>query len=176
MKKNIIFVLILTGMVCFSSGCDLLLRIVQKQRFEEKEILGETYKYNDEVRKLQYMLNEIGYNPGAVDGKMGYRTRDALKEFQSEYDLKPGGYLGEKTWEKIKAIYKEKLSFENINVTNIQKALLNSGFDPGPIDGKMGPKTKAAIKSFQEYNNITIDGKVGRDTWEILRDYLLVDY
>jgi len=54
----------------------------------------------------------------------------------------------------------------------IQTALKNAGFDPGPIDGKKGKKTREAIKAFQKQNNLTVDGKVGKDTWELLRKYL----
>jgi len=31
----------------------------------------------------------------------------------------------------------------------VQAALLSLGFDPGPVDGKSGPKTKAAVEAFQ---------------------------
>lgn len=55
----------------------------------------------------------------------------------------------------------------------IQTALKNAGFDPGPIDGKIGPKTKKAIKDFQAANGLTADGKVGPETWAKLSKYLL---
>lgn len=35
-------------------------------------------------------------------------------------------------------------------VTMVQAALRDKGFDPGPIDGTMGPKTSAAIKKMQK--------------------------
>lgn len=55
----------------------------------------------------------------------------------------------------------------------IQTALKNAGFDPGPVDGKIGPKTKKAIKDFQAANGLTSDGKVGPKTWAKLSKYLL---
>jgi len=58
------------------------------------------------------------------------------------------------------------------NVTQIQTALRNAGYNPGKIDGRMGGQTREAIKSFQGANNITVDGKVGKKTWELLRVYL----
>ncbi|MDD4982148.1 MAG: peptidoglycan-binding domain-containing protein, partial [Candidatus Omnitrophica bacterium] len=58
------------------------------------------------------------------------------------------------------------------NVTQIQTALRNAGYNPGKIDGRMGGQTREAIKSFQRANNITVDGKVGKKTWELLRVYL----
>jgi len=42
----------------------------------------------------------------------------------------------------------------------VQAKLNEEGFDPGPADGLMGPKTKAAIKAFQSSKGIPIDGKI----------------
>jgi hypothetical protein len=36
------------------------------------------------------------------------------------------------------------------NITQAQQGLQASGFDPGPIDGKLGPKTRQALKQFQQ--------------------------
>lgn len=46
-------------------------------------------------------------------------------------------------------------------VLNVQKALLARGFNPGPLDGKMGPQTKAAIIAFQTKAGLKPDGIVG---------------
>jgi len=55
----------------------------------------------------------------------------------------------------------------------IQTALKNAGYDPGPIDGKVGAKTKKAIKDFQAANGLKADGKVGTKTWAKLSAYIL---
>jgi len=55
---------------------------------------------------------------------------------------------------------------------DIQQALKNAGYDPGAIDGKAGPLTKRAIKSFQRDHNLVADGVAGRKTWEKLYPYL----
>jgi peptidoglycan hydrolase-like protein with peptidoglycan-binding domain len=57
-------------------------------------------------------------------------------------------------------------------LTEIQTALKNANFYTGSIDGKIGPKTKAAIEEFQKANGLTADGKVGPKTWQILGAYL----
>jgi N-acetylmuramoyl-L-alanine amidase len=54
----------------------------------------------------------------------------------------------------------------------IQTSLKNAGFYSGNVDGKVGPKTKAAIEAFQKANNLTADGKVGPKTWQALSQYL----
>lgn len=51
----------------------------------------------------------------------------------------------------------------------IQTALKNLGLYEGEIDGKIGPKTKEAIREFQSKNNLTVDGKVGPKTWALLK-------
>ena len=47
-------------------------------------------------------------------------------------------------------------------VSKIQKALLDKGYNPGPIDNIMGPKTRAALTKFQEehslpYGNLNLE-------------------
>ncbi len=50
------------------------------------------------------------------------------------------------------------------NVKGIQKALQKLGYDPGKIDGLMGPNTTAAIKKFQQHNGLAADGILGPKT------------
>lgn len=54
----------------------------------------------------------------------------------------------------------------------IQLALKNAGYYLGSIDGRIGKATKNAIKAFQKANNLTVDGRLGKKTWELLRKYL----
>jgi len=61
---------------------------------------------------------------------------------------------------------------EHPSIKQIQKALLNAGYDIGSVDGKMGKKTREAVKSFQKAHNLKIDGKVGSKTWGLLKEYL----
>lgn len=50
-------------------------------------------------------------------------------------------------------------------VRALQTRLKELGFDPGPIDGDFGPKTKAAVTAFQRSRHIEADGIVGPVTW-----------
>jgi peptidoglycan hydrolase-like protein with peptidoglycan-binding domain len=58
------------------------------------------------------------------------------------------------------------------NAKQIQIALKNAGFDPGSIDGRIGKQTRDAIKAFQKAHNLPVTGKVGKQTWNLLREYL----
>lgn len=60
----------------------------------------------------------------------------------------------------------------DISTEQIQMALKNAGFYKGPIDGKMGSKTKEAIKAFQKDNDLKVDGVVGKQTLSELKRYL----
>lgn len=59
-----------------------------------------------------------------------------------------------------------------LDLKQIQTALTNAGYFDGVIDGKMGKKTRRAIKAFQKANNLHVDGRVGKNTSEALKGYL----
>src|SRR6266446_4579326 len=58
------------------------------------------------------------------------------------------------------------------HITGIQKAMQKLGYDPGKIDGVMGPHTKEAIKKFQQANALTPDGILGPKTQAALTKVL----
>ncbi len=53
-------------------------------------------------------------------------------------------------------------------VTYLQQLLEAAGHSPGAIDGDFGPKTDAAVRSFQDANGLVVDGWVGPKTWGAL--------
>jgi len=61
---------------------------------------------------------------------------------------------------------------QRIDVKMIQTALKNAGYFQDSVDGKMGKKTRLAIKEFQKANNLHADGRVGKNTWKVLKEYL----
>jgi peptidoglycan hydrolase-like protein with peptidoglycan-binding domain len=63
------------------------------------------------------------------------------------------------------------LRVAGVSGSELQRALLRAGYDPGPIDGKLGKKTRTAVKAFQRKNGLTADGVVGEKTWSMLRSY-----
>lgn len=52
--------------------------------------------------------------------------------------------VGDVTIPKADAVYTDSST-----VTAVQRALKDKGFDPGPVDGVYGPKTKKAIQAMQ---------------------------
>lgn len=51
------------------------------------------------------------------------------------------------------------------DVATLQQKLLAKGFQPGPLDGAIGPKTHAALVAFQRANGLKPDGIAGPLTW-----------
>ena len=49
-------------------------------------------------------------------------------------------------------------------VREVQQALNDKGFNPGPIDGKWGPRTQAALTKFQKSERITASRKLDDQT------------
>jgi hyperosmotically inducible protein len=49
-------------------------------------------------------------------------------------------------------------------VMAMQQALKEKSFEPGPIDGVMGPRTAAALKEYQKAENLKMTGQMDRDT------------
>jgi Putative peptidoglycan binding domain len=84
-----------------------------------------------------------------------------------------GGKM-DRAWEKTKAKTrdmtdkaKDKMGAGDhamSDVRDAQRALKAKGFDPGPIDGKMGPRTSAAVKEFQGKENLTETGTLDAET------------
>lgn len=57
-------------------------------------------------------------------------------------------------------------------VRNLQADLVTIGFDPGPVDGRFGAKTAAAVRRFQERRALLVDGKAGAITLQAIDDAL----
>src|SRR5919109_2901426 len=53
-------------------------------------------------------------------------------------------------------------------VREAQMALRNAGFDPGGIDGMMGPKTRAALRDFQASHGLPQTGRLDATTQQQL--------
>jgi len=56
---------------------------------------------NQNVRRLQSRLNEMGYNVGPVDGIFGPRTERAVLAFQTDKRLSIDGIVGNETWKAL---------------------------------------------------------------------------
>lgn len=113
-------------------------------------------------KKLQLVLTSLGYDLGRIDGIVGPKTTAALRDFQRDYELKATGRLDEETNQALCAAFCEDT--EELSPLAVQLILDDAGYDVGGIDGIFGPKTKLALRNFQEDNELDTTGKVDEDT------------
>jgi len=154
--------------LCFAlCGCDIIYRFLDKEGAQERELIGRIipHEKNPVVEEVQALLYLYGYNAGRIDGILGLRTRNAVEKFQDDNGLKTTRFIDQATWQKLNVFTENQLVIEQqLNVRFIQVLLKEAGFNPGSIDGKMGARTKSAVKKFQEAYELKVDGKIGYQT------------
>ena len=140
---------------------------------------------SEAVRNMQYTLYELGYYDGAIDGKYGPTTTDAVRAFQIENSLsKVDGVAGNETLTKLYSssavpAREAKDMYETVRendkgdvVIQIQDCLVQFGYLPsGYMTGTYDSTTTAAVKEFQKAHNLTPDGVCGHETLKILFGY-----
>jgi hypothetical protein len=60
-------------------------------------------------------------------------------------------------------------ALSNKLVEAVQQALRAAGYDPGPIDGLIGPQTRAAVRQLQQDNDLSPDGVISFAVLDILK-------
>lgn len=55
----------------------------------------------DKNKDIQKALKSAGFYTGAIDGKIGPKTKKAIEEFQRAKGLKADGKVGPKTWAEL---------------------------------------------------------------------------
>jgi peptidoglycan hydrolase-like protein with peptidoglycan-binding domain len=90
------------------------------------------------VRNVQQTLEALKLDPGPADGMFGPRTKAAVKRFQEAEKLSATGTLDAQTRARLTERRRE-------HVVQLQKALNETGHNPGPADGVMGSQTRAAV-------------------------------
>lgn len=162
-----------------------------------------------DVQTIQTYLNRIRNNypaiPAITDeaGVYGNSTYEAVRKFQSIFNLGADGIVGKSTWYKISQIYTAVTRLAELDsegtslgigtvppgtvlrqgssgndVLTLQY-LLNviSEFYPNipgvSQDGIFGPSTKQSVITFQRTMQLNPDGVVGAATWKALYDTYL---
>lgn len=120
------------------------------------------------VELVQLMLNEKGYSCGSADGIFGTKTKNAVEKYQKAKGLSVDGIVGNNTYAKLFADSLLKNGSRGELVKQCQTMLNQKGYSPGGADGIFGSNTEKAVKSLQSAAGLTVDGKVGKNTWTAL--------
>ncbi|MDD5246138.1 MAG: peptidoglycan-binding domain-containing protein [Candidatus Omnitrophica bacterium] len=80
----------------------------EKEISARKKISTEV-KSRPNTKQIQAALANAGFNPGAIDGRMGRQTRDAIRAFQRANGLTADGKVGKKTWELLRGYLSKKV-------------------------------------------------------------------
>ena len=145
------------------------------------------------VTLMQQYLNGLGVvytavNRLSTDGKYGAETQKAVIRFQKQFSLPADGVIGQNTWNAITAVYLSVAAYRAIDVTTKYLGLMTAGSSGDQVrfvqsylnaikkqynytwptltvDGKYGANTALAVAGFQSAYNLSVDGKVGKNTW-----------
>jgi len=144
----------------------------------------------EDIRNAQQALKDKGIYTGAVDGTMNTEMKKALSDFQKKNNLEATGTLnhdtmtalgvthtsttrkdtsksatpGATTPKKQKGAGKSTSGVTTEKLKDVQAALKKEGFDPGPVDGIMGPRTMGALRNFQAHKGLEVTGALNTET------------
>ena len=149
------------------------------------------------VRLVQFWLKMartvyISLENVTVDGRFGTGTAAAVRRFQRYFGLSEDGIVGRATWQKLYEVYNDianrllssslrpgeypgvlRIGASGTAVRELQFYLyLMSAYESSipaiAIDGRFGTSTEAAVRAYQRFAGLTVDGVVGRATWNSL--------
>ncbi len=156
-------------------------RTTPTPRINENIIL-ELGSRGAEVRKMQERLIQLGYLTGKATGVFNESTEAAVIAFQKRNVSYFDGKAGPLTLTKLYSGAAKKAAApaasvgtvlkngdQNSNaVRALQSRLKELGYYNGTVDGNFGDGTELAVRSFQGNNGLTVDGKAGETTLNLL--------
>lgn len=112
MKKKIIFIILLLGLV-------VTFDVVLMSWNSEVEALSKYGSRGTEVRTIQEKLKRWGYYSGSVDGIYGSQTVSAVKKFQKKNGLTVDGIAGAQTLKAMGITASSSSSSSSNNSSNV---------------------------------------------------------
>ena len=133
-----------------------------------------------DIRGAQETLDGLGYSVGSYDGRMGPRTRTAIRNFQRDKNLNATGELDEATVAALERTAdrndgREETASEATHrpptaatIRRAQQKLERLGYPVGAADGVLGAETRTALRNFQRDKNLNATGELDGETLSAL--------
>jgi peptidoglycan hydrolase-like protein with peptidoglycan-binding domain len=130
-----------------------------------------------DVAALQVALKARGLYSGSVDGELGPGTEAALRRFQGRKGLVADGVAGRQTRLAFGRYGRRAplgvrtlhVGTTGWDVASLQFLLAWHGFPSGNLDGGFGAQTDSALRAFQRWSGLPVDGRAGPATVAALR-------
>jgi membrane-bound lytic murein transglycosylase B len=120
----------------------------------------------EQTLELQTLLNGLGYDAGAPDGLFGSRTRVAVRGFQADQGLAADGFPTASLLDRVRTragIAPEPVrtprGLQRAGIRELQRLLNRLGYGAGTADGRIGERTRAAIRAFERARGMEVRGR-----------------
>ncbi len=137
MKQAIAVMMIVGAAAFFSSGCSATMR---GTKAKETDLLkNQVASLESQVGSLNQRVEEISQKQETIE-------------------------IQQQSRQSARAETSSAASAKTLSPKKIQTALKTAGYYNGPVDGKIGARTRESVKVFQKANGLSPDGVVGKKT------------
>ena len=123
------------------------------------------------VAALQVGLRAHGFYVGSIDGIAGPQTAKAVRRLQRRAHISVDGVAGPRTRRALGRFGRHTLGSRSLrrgligwDVAALQFQLAAHGFPSGTFDGVFGPRVDTALRRYQEWAGLAVDGIAGPST------------
>lgn len=130
----------------------------------EADRLEQILQLAEQDSILGFWLNEVDY---LVACELNLLDEQHINEYQNQH-AKLQEYLDTKINpqpEKLDPVLEHRIKVLSIK---LQRQLQYKGYYHGSIDGEVGPRTREALKTFQEHHNLNVHGFLSPNTLDSL--------
>lgn len=120
----------------------------------------------EQVLELQTLLNGLGFDSGTPDGLFGSGTRRAVRGFQSANNLPADGFPTADLLNEVRARSgvavepaRTPRGLQRTGIRELQRLLNRLGYNAGSADGRIGERTREAIRSFERARGLPVRGR-----------------
>jgi peptidoglycan hydrolase-like protein with peptidoglycan-binding domain len=128
------------------------------------------------VAALQIGLHARGLYTGPIDGITGPATQKAILRLQARARIDIDGIVGPKTRRALGRFARHRLGTRPLHaglsgwdVASLQFQLAEHGFPSATFDGIFGRHIEGAVRRFQKWARLRVDGVAGPATFRALR-------